>query len=76
MPQPFSLDYTQTLLSLLNILSTSYTKLAKLLRWLPFLHTSYGGRFSNWPTERYEGIIYVLKLLFLQPPLSRDTAWA
>jgi hypothetical protein len=56
-PQPFLLDYMQTLLSLLNILSVFYTKL---LRQLLFLDTLHGGRFSNWPTERYEGTIYVL----------------
>jgi hypothetical protein len=39
-PQPFSLDYTQTLLSLLDILSGFYAKLAKLLGPSPFLHVS------------------------------------
>ena len=39
-PQPFSLDYTQTLLSLLDILSGFYAKLAKLLEPSPFLHAS------------------------------------
>ena len=39
-PQPFSLDYTQTLLSLLDILSAFYAKLAKLLGPSPFPHAS------------------------------------
>jgi hypothetical protein len=39
-PQPFSLDSTQTLLSLLDILSAFYAKLAKLLGPSPFLHAS------------------------------------
>ena len=38
--QPFSLDYTQTLLSLLDILSAFYAKLAKLLGPSPFPHAS------------------------------------
>jgi len=37
---PFSLDYTQTLLSLLDILSAFYAKLAKLLGPSPFPHAS------------------------------------
>ena len=40
MPQPFPLDYTQTLLSLLDILSALYAKLAKLLGPSPFPHAS------------------------------------
>ena len=55
-PQPFLLDYTQTLLSLLNVPSTFYAK----LMWSPFPHASHGGIFSNWPTKRYDGMIYVL----------------
>jgi hypothetical protein len=39
-PQPFPLDYTQTLLSLLDILSAFYAKLAKLLGPSPFPHAS------------------------------------
>ena len=39
-PQPFSLDYTQTLISLLNILSAFYAKLAKLLGPSSFPHAS------------------------------------
>ena len=39
-PQPFPLDYTQTLLSLLDILSALYAKLAKLLGPSPFPHAS------------------------------------
>jgi hypothetical protein len=38
--QPFPLDYTQTLLSLLDILSAFYAKLAKLLGPSPFPHAS------------------------------------
>lgn len=38
--QPFPLDYTQTLLSLLDILSALYAKLAKLLGPSPFPHAS------------------------------------
>ena len=38
--QPFLLDYTQTLLSLLDILSAFYAKLAKLLGPSPFPHAS------------------------------------
>ncbi|KAH9970385.1 hypothetical protein BGW80DRAFT_1330243, partial [Lactifluus volemus] len=37
---PFPLDYTQTLLSLLDILSAFYAKLAKLLGPSPFPHAS------------------------------------
>ena len=40
MPQFFSLDYTQTLLSLLDILAAVYAKLAKLLGPSPFLNAS------------------------------------
>ncbi len=38
--QPFPFDYTQTLLSLLDILSALYAKLAKLLGPSPFPHAS------------------------------------
>jgi hypothetical protein len=38
--KPFPLDYTQTLLSLLDILSAFYAKLAKLLGPSPFPHAS------------------------------------
>jgi len=37
---PFPLDYTQTLLSLLDTLPAFYAKLAKLLRPSPFPHAS------------------------------------
>jgi hypothetical protein len=39
-PQPLSLDYMQTFLSLVDILSAFYVKLAKLFRTPSFLHAS------------------------------------